>query len=437
MRMSHPPTYFPRILSTFAFHSLSLSLHDHDHDHAVTLLLMTKWVTSAIMQSNNPNAVSKTKPRRSTVACKACHARRVRCDASTKSLPCSNCASQSVKCELIDSKRVRLVTCPSPALLPLTSMNRPEVVRGASFQPTQKERPQELGSSSEVPVDRPPSSILSHSVDGGFDVQGLVCGGQDRSMHLLVPARFRDRNPSVSIPVATDTRGHEVSFTGRPSYPGESWYLSFIFQNTNNSFGHLHRPISKEDDGPKSIPTPGPSHSDSGQQDIVDASPSPWPRDLPARSTRDLLVDAYFTRFHTFCPIIQKSKFIDDLSTEVLSITLLRSVLFVASIHCDVKILYRMGYDSRNDAAEDLFRTAKADFNAGVDKDRLSMIQTSFLLHYWWGQLISFKDSTWWLSGAINAAQAMGMHRSTETSQMAPECRRLWRRIWWLLYVNH
>jgi hypothetical protein len=158
--------------------------------------------------------------------------------------------------------------------------------------------------------------------------------------------------------------------------------------------------------------------------------------DLPDQETKRLLINAYFTRFHEFCPIIDKSKFLRDMKLGELSVLLLRSVLFVATIHCDAKIFHRLGYDSRNEAGDHFFRMAKADFDAGVERDRLTLLQISFLLHYWWGRPTSFTDSTWWLSGAINAAQSMGMNRSAKGSQMAPECRRLWRRTWWLLYVG-
>jgi hypothetical protein len=49
------------------------------------------------------------KRKRSSIACKTCHHRRVRCDAALGGLPCSNCRFREAECVLIDSKRSRCV----------------------------------------------------------------------------------------------------------------------------------------------------------------------------------------------------------------------------------------------------------------------------------------------------------------------------------------
>ena len=57
---------------------------------------------------SNANAAKPVKQRRSFIACKRCHAQRIRCDAAAKGLPCSNCATRGIAdCQFIDTKRRR------------------------------------------------------------------------------------------------------------------------------------------------------------------------------------------------------------------------------------------------------------------------------------------------------------------------------------------
>jgi hypothetical protein len=116
--------------------------------------------------------------------------------------------------------------------------------------------------------------------------------------------------------------------------------------------------------------------------------------------------------------------------------TLLRSVLFVASLHCDLEVLHLMGHSTRLDANQDLFTKASASFDIDRESNRMHMILSSYLLHYWFGNPTAYRDCHWWLAAAIRSAQCTGYHRSTSNSQMPPEERRRWKCIWWCLYVG-
>ncbi|KAL2674278.1 hypothetical protein Neosp_012729 [[Neocosmospora] mangrovei] len=91
---------------------------------------------------------------------------------------------------------------------------------------------------------------------------------------------------------------------------------------------------------------------------------------------------------------------------------------------------------TRFDANSDLFSKASASFDEDTQSDRTSMVLSSYLLHYWFGNPTSYRDSHWWLAAAIRSAQCMGYHRSTKDSQMPPQQRLRWKRIWWCLYVS-
>lgn len=52
-----------------------------------------------------PAPTSGAKKKRSSIACRACHDKRVRCDAVVRGLPCSNCEDRAIECVFRNSKR--------------------------------------------------------------------------------------------------------------------------------------------------------------------------------------------------------------------------------------------------------------------------------------------------------------------------------------------
>ncbi|KAL4732090.1 hypothetical protein ACLX1H_001098 [Fusarium chlamydosporum] len=81
-------------------------------------------------------------------------------------------------------------------------------------------------------------------------------------------------------------------------------------------------------------------------------------------------------------------------------------------------------------------KPASASFDMDRESTRLDLILSSYLLHYWFGNPTAYRDCHWWIAAAIRSAQCTGYHRSTSNSQMSPEQRSRWKRIWWCLYVR-
>lgn len=160
------------------------------------------------------------------------------------------------------------------------------------------------------------------------------------------------------------------------------------------------------------------------------------PADLPPQHLTERLLEAYFKRFHCLVPILDKAEFLSSVRDGTVSITLLRSVLFVASIHCEPEIYHLMGYSTRLDAGDELFSKACSAFDADRESDRTTMIMASFLNQYFFGRPTEYRDALWWLSNAIRSAQCMGYHRSTRNSKMSARHKAQWKRVWWCLYVR-
>lgn len=156
---------------------------------------------------------------------------------------------------------------------------------------------------------------------------------------------------------------------------------------------------------------------------------------LPRYEVRDLLIAQYFEVVHPTYPILCKQTFLHSLQTNTFSHQLVQAVLMVSATHCDWSILQRAGYISRREAIEGFYRRARLLWDGDVESDKISNIQTMFLMQFWWRAVTDHKDPLWWLSGAIRMGQSMGLHRSTLRSRLNDHDKRIWRRLWWLLFV--
>lgn len=237
---------------------------------------------------------------------------------------------------------------------------------------------------------------------------------------------------------AANRGDHSDDSSARPrreskaNFVGESWYASYVLSASGTGHAELHRPIERRQ---KTLSDTSLGHVQVDGSLITKPGSSP-PADLPPQHLMERLLEAYFKRFHCLVPILERAEFLTSVRDGSVSITLLRSVLFVATIHCDPEVYHLMGYSTRVDAGDDLWTKACASFDADRDSDRTTLILASFLNHYFFGRPSEYRDSLWWLSNAIRSAQCMGYHRSTVNSKMLPRHKAQWKRVWWCLYVR-
>ncbi|RKK21785.1 hypothetical protein BFJ65_g4415 [Fusarium oxysporum f. sp. cepae] len=338
--------------------------------------------------------------RKRGTACERCNRRRTKCDGSVTGVPCSACrkSGHHEQCALIQSKRRR-----GPdgryTLLP---------------------------------------DIESCSSSGSPSV---APNNEDESMGMATEDPPTERE-QVSRPVqqlsgSTITRpssDQHASPNAQPSVVGESWYASYVMRGYTPGHNSVHRPIGECNETVQSVTR------DTRRESVCSRPSLPLEKtglaDLPSPDLVDRLIKVYFDRFHAFCPILGKKYFLSSFDDGAMSGTLLRSVLFVASLHCNPEVLHLMGYSTRWDANNALYNKASAAFDADRESSRTHMILSSYLLHYWFGSPTAYRDCHWWLAAAIRSAQCTGYHRSTKNSKMSPEERSRWKRIWWCLYVR-
>ncbi|KAM0083358.1 hypothetical protein ACKRZS_004420 [Fusarium odoratissimum] len=264
---------------------------------------------------------------------------------------------------------------------------------------------------------------------------------EDESMGLATedpPTEGEQNNRPVQqlsdSTIAKPSSDQHASPNAQPSVVGESWYASYVMRGYTPGHNSVHRPIGECNETVQSVTR------DTRRESFCSRPSLPLEKtglaDLPSPDLVDRLIKVYFDRFHAFCPILGKKYLLSSLDDGAMSGTLLRSVLFVASLHCNPEVLHLMGYSTRWDANNALYNKASAAFDADRESSRTHMILSSYLLHYWFGSPTAYRDCHWWLAAAIRSAQCTGYHRSTKNSKMSPEERSRWKCIWWCLYVR-
>ncbi|KAI9871346.1 MAG: hypothetical protein M1830_003011 [Pleopsidium flavum] len=157
---------------------------------------------------------------------------------------------------------------------------------------------------------------------------------------------------------------------------------------------------------------------------------------LPEKNVRDQLLRTYFDCVHPSFPILDRPEFIRLNVNNHLSLLILQSVYFVAATHCEESLILEAGFRTRHSARLTFYKRAKALYDADYEANTVTIVQALFLMSFWWGGPIDQKDTWHWLGAAIGLAQTKGMHRSTVRSDMCHSDQRLWKRIWWSLYVR-
>lgn len=75
-------------------------------------------------------------------------------------------------------------------------------------------------------------------------------------------------------------------------------------------------------------------------------------------------------------------------------------------------------------------------YDFDYEVDRVSLVQSLLLMTYWYETPDDQKDTWHWMGVAISLAHTIGMHRNPETSNMEPNKKKLWKRIWWSCFMR-
>ncbi|KAE8148346.1 Zn(II)2Cys6 transcription factor [Aspergillus avenaceus] len=314
--------------------------------------------------------------KRAKQACIHCNRRRIRCNV-LESQPCQNCASIGVHCEVGISKRGKY--------------------------PRRKAARQ-----SATPTHEGKSTISDTTVS-------------DRSIcqeSLWVP-RTTHIQPSVASWLAP---GDSSTVSQQTVFLRESSPLTCVIHEGRRSpekgspstmqKARLHYPIPEKSDTSSTRDGPLRAH----REKVEDQLRADGAFSYPPAETCALLLKAYFTWFHPCFPILERSAVQQAYNRGDLSHLLLQSMLFIGISLCTDADFAQTGFSVRYQAKFLFYNRAKAIFDAGGPSEE--------------------RDVRFWLGVAIGLAQKRGMHViSVEVFQSTRE-EKLWKRIWWALYIR-
>lgn len=380
-----------------------------------------------MLDHNNGRIV---KPR-SKHACNRCHARRVRCDASVRGIPCSGCIASNLggACRLIESRKAR-------------DGSGRFSTKASDLGSTTRSLPS-AGSVGEV---RSAATAGAASPDSPVEQEYESVGaGPDADEPELIRRAASEADQWSKI-VSQDVSSLKDS--RHITYVGESWNLSYMLQwksraaalHDSNDPGVRHTSPSETTDADSPcFHIPMPLQQDTQSPRSAKPSSTFKGQILPS-NVQLAMIDAYFAHHHVHYPVIAEHEFRTSLDDKSISLLLLSAVLYAGAIHVADQVIYRAGFDSRQACLRKLYNHSKMIFfteddNAEIS-DQLSRVQAAFLLHHMWLTPNSTMDCWTWLSMAVRLAQNMGMHRSTTRTSLNEEDRKLWKRIWWSLYVS-
>ncbi|CAG9992132.1 unnamed protein product [Clonostachys byssicola] len=325
------------------------------------------------------------------IACKACHARRVKCDAAD-GLPCMHCRTRQDPCELIESRRGKYTRTPSKRQQRRTRGSLPNLT------PTEESH---LGSSQPVNVTAQQlvdSEITEAEKPPEREAQDAqIAGRGEGSAHLL-------NSLNLSSIIDMVRRAKDGDFENVRATTHE---LTRLVEKVNLQPSiHLHQQMSVEDA-------------------LV----------LPDGPISDKMIQFFFEYFHPAYPVIDRSAFI-SLYRQGKASTLLLHSIFMAALTCGPESLVRLaGYTDRATAKKAHFQRAKRLYEVGHETDATSVAAALHLLSFWWSE--PHEQESWiWAGCSVTLAQSLGMHRALGRRRMSKRLVSIWKRIWWSIYIR-
>ncbi|KAK2749226.1 hypothetical protein FQN57_006842 [Myotisia sp. PD_48] len=352
--------------------------------------------------------------RKRPAACVHCHQRKVRCDARTVGVPCSNCRTAGkLDCRIHEKKKRTAVR----------SLRHPVPIRCAPFPESNAPHAQASLTNPEPDSHRVPLSIADPS------------GHRDQSFPgYSGPAYPESANPDTSH---DEDDGHEqdrqlvrlIDDDSNQRSIRRGVRVIYVGQDVSNLNFLLRQQHGDRDDEIYHFA------ANEISRKYIEGGFEQVPRDafvLPDAELADELVDAYFKHVNPGCPIIEEEHFMSQYKgrdpSDAPSILLLQCVL-LAGTHVS------RSRPMRDTLKTAFFRRARVLFEARVERNRDILVQAALLLT-WYSDPIDddvAANAHYWVGVAGRIATGLGMHRNSGSSLMVPHDKRMWRRVWWIL----
>ncbi|KAJ5108904.1 hypothetical protein N7456_005579 [Penicillium angulare] len=388
--------------------------------------------TSGITVPNGPGGQPLSfRRQRASRACETCHARKVRCDAASLGVPCTNCVAFSIECKIPTPKRKKTSKSKDDTRYDSPPRTASSIVDAAvaHFQPSSNEDSGDNGQDDQ----RGPSPESDQKDDAfGYRKNKMASDGMPMTAFSQAEAAQQASADNAYAQFMKPKFARApIKEAGRVAYLGESSNLSLLVQDRHGTTDVVHYPLPPNIRGSRARLT----DLDNLEIEILHQRGAFL---LPPKPLCDELVEAYFKWVAPVVPIINKSRFMRHYRDpkNPPSLLLLQAILLAGSRVCtNPQLMDANG--STTPAAMTFYKRAKALYDANYEDDRVTIVQALVLLGWYWeGPEDVTKNVFYWTRVAIVVAQGSGMHRSVETSQLSKPDKRLWKRIWWTLFTR-
>ncbi|KAJ5660703.1 uncharacterized protein N7484_000075 [Penicillium longicatenatum] len=318
---------------------------------------------------------------RAKKACMACNSRRVRCNV-LEMQPCQNCVAWNLVCDVGVSRRGKY--------------------------PRRKKK---------ASIDTEVSPVTTNA-----PVNRSVQSVHDQGPRYVPSAR----------PATTDDSIHETVFLGESSpltcVVDEGRRSPEKGQTRSIQKGRLHYAIPE---------VRGSELSDDQHRKILqDRLIRESALVFPSPTICDTLLHAYFEWFHPCFPIVDRQTIRNAYTEHTISPLLLQAMLFIGVSLCSDTALHTTGFTNRYQAKGLFYQRAKEIYDVGWETDMIIKLQSLFLMSFWRAGPTEERDVRFWLGAATSIAQKKGMHVMSKLPFLGARDQKVWKRIWWALYVR-
>ncbi|KAL4966545.1 Zn(II)2Cys6 transcription factor [Aspergillus stella-maris] len=353
-----------------------------------------------------PSKLHIPSPRiRAGKACKRCNLKRIKCGAILGT-PCRNCVrAGEADCVLRPTRRG-------------TYVRKKDSHRGQLQDESDREPPKEgvLETTAPAPMSINPvgtATLLSPTHTAVIHPARL----QDSSQPTSNGSSYRDISWSGMFEYFINSRNGRSSMDKCSiTYLGETFPLAIVLDDLEEGADQC-----------------APAHMSKEDLDYLQIH---GVFDVPDKSQLDGLVSVFLDRVYPAYPIVNRHELIAQHEGSEVPLILLYSICFIAATFCPLSLLHQTGYSSRKDARSRFHRRVKLLFDSGFQIDKIVILQSAICMTFWGGGPNSYWNFYSWLSTAVTIAEAMGIHRSTATTNMHPHDQSLLRRLWWILVVR-
>ncbi|KAI0525576.1 fungal-specific transcription factor domain-containing protein [Xylaria bambusicola] len=396
--------------------------------------------------ASEQSATAKVTKRRAARACVSCRARKVRCDV-VEGAPCGNCRWDGVECVVQESRRRKKGLFNANSSL-IGSGCAPHHHHTEAHLLKAKTTPSPIAIASAASVQQPLQRPADVSQNSALNIAASKLGvsGHDRVEPHAASLPYQ--RPSL-IP-ATQIENHQGSRyasifpnpTTRQNDTGSGVSdagaaVAANAVNASQSFSPLDKSdvFSSQEYG---FLRPLPSKFAPEDVDYLRAKGA---LSVPSFALQRALLRAYAEYVHPYMPLLDLHSFLGivdarDGSRGQTSLFLYQAVMFCATAFVSNKALKEAGYASRKIARRTFFSKARLLYDFDYENDRLLLVQGLLLMTYWYETPDDQKDTWHWMGVAISLGHTIGLHRNPANTNMAPQRRKLWKRIWWSCFMR-